>query len=55
MLTRQEQIHQLNLELHQVQEAPDLNYWDKEIFLRDIFRFLESIKGDDSEKTQELD
>lgn len=55
MLTRQEQMHQLNLELHQVQEAPDLKYWDKEIFLRDIFRSIESIKGEHSEKTQELD
>ena len=51
MLTREQWQHRLNLELHQVQESPDLNLADKETFLRDIFRSIDAIKGEMQNET----
>lgn len=41
--------HRLNQELHQVQEARDLSFYEKELFLADILRTIKYEKENENE------
>ena len=45
-MNRNEKLSQLNRELHQVLEAPDLDYFERTTFLTDIQKSIDSLKED---------